>query len=46
MPADKAIMILRSVGGGAVGVPPTRQLLCGVHDTAVPEPNPGVCPDE
>ncbi|MGH3566378.1 MAG: hypothetical protein ACRDRH_10150 [Pseudonocardia sp.] len=46
VPADKAIMILRSIGGGAAGSPPTRQLLCGVHDTAVPEPDPGVCPTE
>jgi len=46
VPANKAIMILRATGGGPAGSSPTRQLLCGRHDTAVPEPDPGVCPTE
>ena len=46
VPKNKAIMILRATGGGPAGSSPTRQLLCGRHDTAVPEPDPGVCPTE
>jgi len=43
VPANKTVMVLRATGG-AVGPSPTRLLLCGVHDTAVPDPVPGPCP--